>query len=691
MTLNGSATDRVKWFSITLSNLEPTEQKLELFLFCDLVLGVTRESSYRFISTNFDRTAQALWAVNHYNNEFAGRVVAVGSSEAITSFTASRLEFLGRNGDLRNPLALERGAAIQFFPAKPKPVKLSSKHGAGFDPCAALQVAVTLKPKEERVVSFFLGEYQTVEAMRQEAPKHANPQTQHSNRLNVEEWWKEVLSDIRVKTPSESFDAMVNGWLLYQTISCRLMGRSAFYQSGGALGFRDQLQDSLALLPLRPEMVRAQILLHAAHQFVEGDVQHWWHPPTGRGVRTRISDDLLWLPYAVSRYIETTGDFTILSETVPFLQGPVLNDGQMETYFVPDLNGPQASLLEHCLRTFQVTSAVGAHGLPLIGAGDWNDGMNEVGRHGKGESVWLAWFQIEVIRRFSAILESQGNTERAEQLRVHASALKSAVEEHAWDGAWYRRAFYDDGTPLGTAENDECKIDSLAQSWAVISKAAPLTRAAQAMQSVYERLVDREAGIIKLLTPPFDKTVKNPGYIKGYPPGIRENGGQYTHAAAWVIIAAAQMGRGTEALELFELINPSRLAGDDAGVRRYQAEPYVMCGDVYSEKALAGRAGWSWYTGSAGWLYQAAVEHILGLKTSPTSFTLQPCVPASWNEFSLSYRHKGRTFHVVVTNESRVESGVASIEINGVASTDLSVPYESPLYGSEVRVVVRLG
>ncbi len=691
LTLSSSTTDRVKWYSITLSNTESTEQKLDVLLYLELVLGVTREDSYRFVSSGFDRTAQALWAVNHYNNEFAGRIVTAGSSEPITSFTASRLEFLGRNGDLSRPYALEKVAAVPFFPAKAKPLKLAGKTGAGFDPCAALQVSVSLKPKEERTLTFFLAEYPNMDTMRRDVARHNSVQAQRLELQNVSEWWRGLLSATQVSTPSESFNVLMNGWLLYQTVSCRLMGRSGFYQSGGALGFRDQLQDSLALLAIHPDMVRSQILLHAAHQFVEGDVQHWWHPPTGRGVRTRISDDLLWLPYAVSRYIEATGDYTILSETVPFLQGPPLNEGQMETYFVPDLNGPSGSILDHCLRTFQITSAVGVHGMPLIGAGDWNDGMNEVGRHGKGESVWLAWFQIEVIRRFSAILEVQGNADRAAQLRAHATSLKAAVEENGWDGRWYRRAFYDDGTPIGSAESDECKIDSLAQSWAVISKAAPMTRAAQAMESAREHLVDPQARIIKLLTPPFDKTPKNPGYIKGYPPGIRENGGQYTHAAAWLIIATAQMGRGTEAFELFDLINPANLTSEPSGIGRYQAEPYVMCGDVYSEEALAGRAGWSWYTGSAGWLYQAGLEHILGLNFGPSSFTIKPCVPGSWRKFSFSYRAKNRTFNIKVTNEAGVESGVASISADGRLMPDMSIPLDDPRYKGDVTVTVRMG
>jgi len=690
LTLSGSITDRVKWYSITLSNLEPTEQKLELFLYCDLVLGAARDDNYRFISTSFDRSAQALCAVNYYNNEFSGRTVAFGSSEPIASYSASRLEFLGRNGDLRKPLVLEKGAQVSFFPAKAKPVKLSTKTGAGIDPCAALQIAVTLKPKEERVVHFFLGEYLSGDAMRLDVAKHRSVQTQRIEHSGVESWWQDLLSTVQVTTPSTSFNTMMNAWLLYQTVACRLMGRSGFYQSGGALGFRDQLQDSLALLAIRPELTRAQILLHAAHQFVEGDVQHWWHPPTGRGVRTRISDDLLWLPYVVSRYIEVSGDYSILSESVPYLQGPALNERQMESYFTPDSNGAQGLLIEHCLRTFSATSAVGPHGLPLIGAGDWNDGMNEVGTHGQGESVWLAWFQIEVINRFSSVLDAQGDHDNAAQLRQRAVALKNAAEEHAWDGAWYRRAFYDDGTPIGSSLNDECKIDSLAQSWAVISKAAEPARAAQAMQSVREHLIDRDARIIKLLTPPFDKTAKNPGYIKGYPPGIRENGGQYTHAAAWVIIAAAEMGHGTEALELFELINPINLTSDTTGIGRYQAEPYVMCGDVCAEKTLAGRAGWSWYTGSAGWLYQAGLEHIIGLKVHANSFTINPCVPTTWDKFSLIYKRQGRTFNIAVSNKAGVERGVSSIKVDGRTLSGSTIAFEDPLYGTEVRIAVEL-
>ena len=691
LVLSGATKDKVKWYTATLTNHEGSEQKLELYFYADLVLGVTRENTYRFITTTFDRTAQAMTAVNHYNNEFAGRMVSVGSSEPVVGYSGSRAEFIGRNGDLKRPAALERGAAATFFPGKAKPIKLSGKVGAGIDPCALIHISVVLKPREERTVQFYIGESPNIDTLRSDSSRFRSLATQRAELNAVQTMWRDLLSAVQVKTPSESFNLMMNSWLLYQTLSCRIWGRSAFYQSGGALGFRDQLQDSLALLPIKPEMVRAQILLHAAHQFLEGDVQHWWHPPLGRGVRTRISDDLLWLPYAVSRYIETTGDYSILNTTVPFLRGAPLAEGQMETYFIPELNGGEGTILDHCLRTLKITEAVGEHGLPLIGCGDWNDGMNEIGRHGKGESVWLAWFQIEVIKHFAPIIEAQGDHQTASDLRQRSERLRVAVEQSAWDGEWYRRAFYDDGTPLGSASNDECKIDSLAQSWSIISGAAPQERAHQAMASAESFLVDREGKLIKLLTPAFNKCQKNPGYIKGYPPGVRENGGQYTHASAWFIIANAMMGRGGAALDLFELINPVNITATTEGVETYQAEPYVMCGDVYSEGELRGRAGWSWYTGSSGWLYQAGLEHIIGLQVHPNHFLVDPRIPGSWTEFSFSYKRGGRTFHVEVRNEGGVERGVRSVEINGRAAQGLAIPFEDPSFGDTVQVTVFMG
>ena len=691
LTLSGSNKERVKWFSVTLSNVESQEQRLELVLYCEPVLGVTRDDSYRFITSSFDLTSQALCLQNYYNNEFAGRVMAVSASEPIVSYTSSRLEFLGKNGHLSAPEALNRGGSTAFLSAKTRGIKLSTKTGAGFDQCAALQVSILLKPKEERNVMFFISEHSSLDAMRREAPKYKSLQTQRVELQGVQLFWRDLLSTIEVQTPNDSFNLMMNGWLLYQTVACRLFGRSAFYQSGGALGFRDQLQDSLALLDIRPDMVRQQIILHAARQFKEGDVQHWWHPPTGRGVRTRISDDLLWLPYAVARYIEVTGDYSILAEQVPFLQGAPLAEGQMENYFVPERSSEEGSIMEHCLRTFRATDAVGNHGLPLMGAGDWNDGMNEIGRHGKGESVWLAWFQCEVIKRFAPILEAQGEQETAGSLKHRAESLAAAVEREAWDGAWYRRAFYDDGTPVGSKDNDECRIDSLCQSWAIISGFAEKERAQKAMDSAMQELVDQDGRLIKLLTPPFNKTEKNPGYIKGYPPGVRENGGQYTHAAAWLIIASALQGAGDKAFNLWDLINPINATLDDKGLETYRAEPYVMCGDVYSEPPLRGRAGWSWYTGSAGWLYQAGIEYIMGLTIHPLYMTINPCIPSSWDHSVLRYRRGERVFVIELINPSRAERGVTRVEVNGIEVPDQKIPLEDPSYRGTVKVQVFLG
>jgi cyclic beta-1,2-glucan synthetase len=691
LTLSGATTDRVKWYGITLTNHDSDERKIDLFFYVDLVLGVSRDESYRYVVTSFDRTTQTLCAVNHYNNEFAGRVVSVGSSEPITGYSGSRLEFLGRNGELGRPLALERAAMLPFFMAKPRPAKLSGKTGAGFDPCGALHISVTLQPREQREVCFFLSESPTFEEARRSSLRYRSLHNARHELNATRAAWQDLVGAIQVETPSESTNILLNGWLLYQTVACRLLGRSAFYQSGGALGFRDQLQDSLALLPTKPELVRDQIILHAHRQFREGDVQHWWHPPTGRGVRTRITDDLLWLPYAIARYIERTDDYSILDQEVPFLDGPVLQEDQMENYFVPTRSHESATVLEHCLRTFKATERTGPHGLPLMGAGDWNDGMNEVGRHGKGESVWLAWFQIEVIKRFAPVLEKRGLSEAAELLRERSTAFAQATETHAWDGHWYRRAYYDDGTPIGSSESGECTIDSLSQSWAVISGAASEERRTEAMQAVCKLLVDQEGGLIKVLTPPFDKTPKNPGYIKGYPPGIRENGGQYTHAAAWVIIATAQMGLGSEAAKLFEMINPIEHTLTPAGIECYKAEPYVLCGDVYSEGDLTGRAGWSWYTGSSGWLYQAGIESILGLRVSSDFFRLHPALPKEWEAAKISVVRGSRTFDIEIKNPSKVAGIVKKVSVNGTDLPDLTVRWEAAGYGERVVVVAVIG
>jgi cellobiose phosphorylase len=625
----------VKFSVVRVRNLSGRPRRLSITGYIEWVLGDMRPKAAMHVVTEIDANGGALLARNAFNPEFADRVAFFDVDEATRTLSGDRAEFIGRNGTLKRPAALLRA-------------RLSGKVGAAMDPCAAIHVPFDLGDSQSREVIFRLGAGHGVDNTSNLVQRFRKAGTARAALDAVREYWRRTLGTLQVQTGQPALDVLTNGWLLYQVIACRLWGRSGFYQSGGAFGFRDQLQDAMALVHAAPSLLREQLLRCASRQFKEGDVQHWWHPPSGRGVRTHCSDDYLWLPLAAWRYVSCTGDRDVLAERSAFLEGRMVREGEESYYDLPLQSAEIADLYEHCARAIRHALRFGAHGLPLMGSGDWNDGMNNVGLHGKGESVWLAFFLHHVLTRFADVAVLRDDASFATQCRGEAMRLRAQIERHAWDGAWYRRAYFDDGTPLGTSAGTECQIDSIAQSWSVLSGAGEAARVHSAMNALDQRLVDREHALIKLLDPPFDKSKPDPGYIKGYLPGVRENGGQYTHAGIWASMAFAALGDGQRACELLEMLNPINHSLSPDAASRYKVEPYVVAADVYAKAPHVGRGGWSWYTGSAGWLYRLITESILGLQLEGDRLRMAPCIPRSWNGFTVIYRHRETPYEIVV-------------------------------------------
>jgi cyclic beta-1,2-glucan synthetase len=671
-----AAAEPIKVFELALRNTSRRRRQLSITLYVEWVLGENRSRTASHIVTSREPSTGALIASNAFRDEFADRVAFLDlyAGDSRRSITGDRTEFIGRNGTLVSPAALGRTA-------------LSDRTGAAIDPCGAVQLTVTVEPGEERTVVGLLGEAADAASVSSLVRRSRAPQSISVAFEDVRNFWSNLLGTVQVKTPDRTMDLMLNGWLLYQTLACRIWGRSAFYQSSGAFGFRDQLQDVLALLFAAPHLARQHILHAASRQFVEGDVQHWWHEPGGQGVRTKFSDDRLWLVYAVMQYVSATGDTGVLDERVAYLEGRLLQPEEHEAYEKSIISQQHGTIYEHCVRAIGISLDTGEHGLPLMGTGDWNDGMNLVGAGGKGESVWLGWFLLSLLPQFADLAASRGDADLVAKYRRHIDALTIAVE-NAWDGEWYRRAYFDDGTPLGSKTNEECRIDSLAQSWSVLSGAAAPDRAREAMESADTHLVHRNHKLVLLLTPPFDKMKPSPGYIQGYVPGVRENGGQYTHAALWTVMAFAAMGDGDRAHELFSIVNPLNHAHASEDVLRYRTEPYVVAADVYSKPPHMGRGGWTWYTGSAAWMYRVGLESILGLRRRGGGLLIDPCIPKTWPRYEVTVRTPRAEYRIAVENPTGVTRGVARIEIDGVEHKGPTLPIFEDGAGHAVRVTL---
>ena len=668
----------VKFAVLKTRNVSGRPRRLSATGYWEWVLGDLREKSLMHVQTELDIKTNALLALNAYNHDFLGRITFVDVNDSTRTLTGDRREFIGRNGSLAHPAAM-------------KSARLSGTTGPGLDPCAAIQVTFDLQNGQERETVFRLGCGRDRKDVADLLQRFRKVDAARTALEGVWEYWNRTLGAVNVDTPDPSVNMMANGWLLYQTLGCRVWGRSGFYQSGGAFVFRDQLQDVMALVHAEPAVARKHILLAASRQFREGDVQHWWHPPAGRGVRTHFSDDYLWLPFVVCRYVSTVADTGVLDEMVPFLEGRTLRPDEEAYYDLPNRSEEEASLYQHCVRSIENGLKFGEHGLPLIGCGDWNDGMNLVGKDGRGESVWLAFFLYDVLTRFAPLARARGDHDFAERCLAHARDLQRNIEENAWDGEWYRRAWFDNGEPLGSHSNQECQIDSLPQSWSVISGAGDPSRSRQAMESVDQRLVRRDAGLIQLFDPPFDKSPLNPGYIKAYIPGVRENGGQYTHAAIWTAMAFAAMGKNERAWELFTLLNPVHHGGTPEEIATYKVEPYVVAADVYAVAPHTGRGGWTWYTGSASWMYRLLVETLLGVHLEGNQLRLDPRLPDAWDSYKIHYRYRQTVYHITISRFPDVTAESNLLTLDGKELPGVLLPLHDDHQEHHAELKLRAG